>query len=234
MTTSAADLLALQDIDIKRDSRRALIADIDSRLGETEAVTAAREAVEAAQGELEGLRREQRELDGQLQDLDAKIQPLETKLYGGSVRNPKELTDLQHELDSLKARRNKLDDDGLALLDRVEAATQALKEAQASLREAEADWQTDQAGLIADRARAESETATLDQERSRWTAGMDAGALGLYESLRQKRQGRAVARLERGACQGCRLTLPTHVVQRVRTGTVFVQCPSCERILVGA
>jgi predicted nucleic acid-binding Zn-ribbon protein len=232
--TSAADLLALQDIDLKRDSRRALIADIDSRLGETDAVLSAREAVQSATAELERLRSEQRALDAQLQDLDAKIHPLEKKLYDGSIRNPKELTDLQHEVESLKARRNKLDDDGLAMLDSVEAAANASSEAETLLKQAEADWQKDQADLISDRARAERETEIFDQERGRWTAVIDAGSLGLYESLRQKRQGRAVARLERGACQGCRLTLPTHVVQRVRSGTVLVQCPSCERILVGA
>jgi predicted nucleic acid-binding Zn-ribbon protein len=231
--TSAADLLALQDIDLRRDSRRALIADIDSRLGETEAVLEAREVLDAAKIELNGRRSEQRALDAQLQDLDAKIKPIETKLYDGSVRNPKELTDLQREIESLKARRNKLDDDGLALLEAVEAASVAFKAAEEALRAAEADWQTDQSDLVADRARAERETETLDQERGRWTSVIDAPSLGLYESLRQKRQGRAVARLERGACQGCRLTLPTHVVQRVRMGTVLVQCPSCERILVG-
>ena len=57
--------------------------------------------------------------------------------------------------------------------------------------------------------------------------------LGVYESLRTLKQGRAVARIEQGACQGCRISLPTHVVQRARGGTVLVHCPSCERILAG-
>src|SRR5688572_7085942 len=127
MTASAADLLALQDIDLKRDSRRALIADIDARLGETEAVIEAREALDAAKAEPDRLRSEQRALEGQLQDLDAKVQPMETKLYDGSVRNAKELTTLQHEVEGLKARRNELDDAGLALIDSMEAASSSLK-----------------------------------------------------------------------------------------------------------
>src|SRR5687768_15237398 len=103
--TSAADLLALQEIDLKRDTRRALIADIESRLVETEELIAAREAVQAAELELSAIERQQRLLDQQLQDLDAKIRPLETKLYDGSVRNPKELGDMQKEVESLKAKR---------------------------------------------------------------------------------------------------------------------------------
>lgn len=232
--TSAADLLALQDIDLKIDSRRALIADIDSRLGETEAVLEARQLLEEAEAEAARVRRQQRELDAQLEDLDAKIKPIETKLYDGSVRNPRELSDLQKELVSLKSRRGRLDDDGLSLMDVVESANRTLAAAKSGLEAAEAAWREDQRDLIEDRERAERESGTLSAERERWVSSMDARPLTLYEGLRPQKAGRAVARIERGTCQGCRLSLPTHVVQRVRVGMQLVQCPSCERILVGA
>jgi predicted nucleic acid-binding Zn-ribbon protein len=87
--------------------------------------------------------------------------------------------------------------------------------------------------MTSDRERAQRESGALDAERERWTTGMDKLSLQLYENLRLKRQGRAVARVERGTCQGCRIGLPTHLVQRVRTGAMLVQCPTCERILVG-
>jgi predicted nucleic acid-binding Zn-ribbon protein len=231
--TSASDLLALQEIDLLHDARRALIADIESRLIETEELLAAREAVTNAEAEVETLRRQQRDLDGQLEDLDARIQPIEKKLYDGSVRNPKELTDLQREVESFKVHRGKLDDQGLSLLEAVEAATQALKAAREALSNAEAEWQEDQQDLIAAKGSAEQESASLEEQRERRIQGVEKPALGLYESLRRTKQGRAVARIERTSCQGCRLSLPTYVVQRVRTGTTLVQCPSCERILVG-
>jgi predicted nucleic acid-binding Zn-ribbon protein len=230
--TSAADLFALQAIDLKRDARRALIADIESRLGETEELTAARELVATCESEVERLRREQRDLEARTEDLDARIQPVETRLYGGSIRNPKELTDLQKELDLLKRRRGDLDDEGLALIDALEAATSALERARAGMRAVQAAWQADQEELADGKARAQREAAQLNSERELRTKGMDAAALGLYEKLRGARQGRGVARVERGSCQGCRLGLPTHLVQRLRAGGQLVQCPSCERILV--
>jgi len=230
--TSAADLFALQEIDLKRDTRRALIADIESRLGETEELLAARERLVEATSEVERLRRQQRELEDATADLDSRIQPMETKLYGGSVRNPKELSDLQKEVESFKARRGKLDDEELALLDTLEAAHAAFNEARADLERIEAEWQQDQEDLRTAKARAERESAQLEGERGLRMQGMDAPSLGLYENLRRTKQGRGVARVERGSCQGCRLTLPTHLVQRLRSGYNLVQCPSCERILV--
>jgi len=232
--TSAGDLLALQEIDLTRDARRALIADIEYRLGETEDLIAARDQVQTAEVTLEALQRRQRELDAQIEDLDAKIRPLETRLYDGSVRNPKELTDLQRDVESLKARRGRLDDEALNNMDAIETGQGALAEARRTLAAVEAAWRSDQEELREEKSRAERESASLEDERRRRTAGMDAGSLGAYETLRAHKQGRAVARIERGGCQGCRISLPTHIVQRVRAGEALVNCPSCERILVSA
>ena len=230
--TSAADLFSLQEIDLRRDARRAVIADIESRLEEPEAVRAAREAVEDTEGDLKGLQRLQRSFDAKLADLDAKIKPLETRMYDGSVRNPKELTDMQKELDHFRAQRGKLDDEGLELIEAVEETTRLLKQQQTALSTAEADWQQEQRDLRDQKSVAESEFSSLEGQRGDHTAEMDRGMLGLYESLRTSKAGRAVALVVRGQCQGCRITLPTHLVQRLRGGGLLIQCPNCERILV--
>jgi predicted nucleic acid-binding Zn-ribbon protein len=230
--TSAADLFALQEIDLRRDARRAVIADIEARLGETEAVVDAREAAAAAAANLKDLQAQQRRLDAKLQDLDARMRPLETKMYDGSVRNPKELTDMQRELNHLKAQRGELDEEGLEMMEAIEAATEVLTQRRDDLQRAEDKWQSDQKDLLEDKAEAEADLVRLESDRGARTSDMDRSMLGLYEALRLTKAGRAVARVERGTCQGCRITLPTHLVQRLRAGGLLVQCPSCERILV--
>jgi uncharacterized protein len=230
--TTASDLLGLQEIDLQRDKNRAQIADIDARLVETEELIEAREAAAAAETELADLRRRQRAIETELKDLDAKIRPLEEKLYGGSIRNPKELSDLQREVELLKAQRSKIEDEGLAGVDAVETAEATLATARQSAATIEADWRADQEGLRVNKARIEGESALLDAERARQAANLDPLSLGQYEKLRSVRQGRAVAHIERGTCGGCRISLPTHIVQRARGGSELVPCPSCERILV--
>jgi len=230
--TSPADLFGLQEVDLRRDSRRALIADIESRLVETEELLAAREEVEDTSAQHERLRKEQRELEAQVRDLDAKIGPLEQKLYGGAIRNPKELSDLQKEVEMLKAHRSKLDDEGLAGLDVLEVAEASAREAKEELDRVESAWKASQEKMRADKAAAEQEMARLEGERTTRAAGMDASMLGLYETLRKSKQGRAVAVLSQGSCQGCRVTLPTNMVSKVRSGATLVQCPRCERILI--
>lgn len=230
--TSAADLFALQEIDLRRDARRAVIADIEARLDETQEVRDARQAVEDTEGDLQGLQRLQRSLEARLADLDAKLQPLETRMYDGSVRNPKELTDMQRELDNLKRQRGKLDDEGLELIEAVEETARLLAVQKEALRQAEDRWQREKAELVERKSAAEAEFASLEGQRGNHTADMDRGMLRLYESLRSSKAGRAVALVVRGQCQGCHITLPTHLVQRLRAGGVLIQCPNCERILV--
>jgi predicted nucleic acid-binding Zn-ribbon protein len=229
--TSAADLFALQEIDLRRDARRALIADAEARLGETDELIEAREAVGDAEAALQRLQRRQKDLDAELADLDAKMRPLEKRLYDGSVRNPKELSDMQREFESFKRRRGELDDAGLAMIESYDRAEKALREAQDDYRQAEERWRKDQAGIEAGKAKAEAEMVNLDADRASRTKNMDAGAIGLYEILRAKHQGRAVAAVVRETCQGCRISLPSQMVQRIRSGAT-VQCINCERILV--
>jgi predicted nucleic acid-binding Zn-ribbon protein len=230
--TSAADLFALQEIDLQRDARRAIIADAEARMGETDELYEARESVEDAVAAQERLRKRQREFEAQLADLEAKIKPIDTRLYDGSVRNPKELQDLQKELNILKGNRDKLDEQGLQLMESLEAATRAAEEARAEVVRVEAEWQEDQKHLESTKTKAESELEGLDGQRAMQTKGMDLGALGLYENLRATKQGRGAAKVVQGVCQGCRVSLPTHLTQRLRVGRELIQCPRCERILV--
>ncbi len=71
----------------------------------------------------------------------------------------------------------------------------------------------------------------LEVKRQNQTSLVSPEHLNLYDSLRSKRQGQAVVKVERGLCQGCRISLPTKVVQLARTAQKPVQCPSCSRIL---
>jgi hypothetical protein len=71
----------------------------------------------------------------------------------------------------------------------------------------------------------------LQQQRQARAGRVAPTLLALYERLRPLKRGQAVARIERGVCGGCRITLPTTVQQRARAGGQVLRCPSCERIL---
>jgi hypothetical protein len=230
--TTAAELLALQETDLAMDSAMARLSEAEAQLGETEELVAARELVDQRRGETHQVQERQKTLDWDAEEVRRKALEIEGKLYGGTVKNPKELEDFQADLSSLQSQLRKREDALLEVMLELEDAETALKEAQAALAEVESAWKADQASLAETQAALKGEIEALEAKRSRQLDGMDRAALSLYQTLRERRQGAAVAVVERGLCQGCRITLPMSILQKARSGLGLVQCVSCERILL--
>ena len=229
--TIAADLYTLQEIDSAIEAARASLATVEEQLGESEALIAGRQAVEEARDALEGVSKQQRDQEWQVDDLRSRLSDVEGKLYGGSVRNPKELAGVQEEANILKGQLRRREDELLDIMVRVEERQAALREAEESLTEVEGRWRQEQKELASEKERLEGELAGLEERRGRQSGLVEAKVLALYDNLWQRRQGRAVVKVERGMCGGCRISLPMTVLQKARSGLDVVQCVSCERIL---
>lgn len=229
--TIAADLYTLQEIDSAIEAARASLATVEEQLGESEELIAGRQAVEEARDALEGVSRQQRDQEWKVDDLRSRLSDVEGKLYGGSVRNPKELASVQDEANILKGQLRRREDELLDIMVRVEERQAALREAEESLAEVEGRWRQEQKELASEKERLEGELAGLEERRGRQSSLVEAKVLALYDNLWQRRQGKAVVKVERGMCGGCRISLPMTVLQKARSGLDVVQCVSCERIL---
>ena len=229
--TIAADLYALQEIDSAVEATKASLTAVEEQLGESEELIAGRQAVEEGRDAVEGVSKQQRELEWQVDDLRPRLSDVEGKLYGGSVRNPKELGSMQEEANILRGQLRRREDELLDLMVRVEERQTALREAEESLTEVEGRWRQDQKELTSEKEKLEGELAGLEERRRQQSGLIEARVLALYDNLWERRQGRAVAKVERGMCGGCRISLPMTVLQKARSGMDVVQCVSCERIL---
>jgi uncharacterized protein len=231
MIMRTADLWRLQEVDSAIDARRATMDDARSRLGESEELESARaESVErttahrAAAGA-------QKDLDLQAEDLKSRIGPAEQKLYSGAIKNPKELTDLQQDIDQLKRQLATIEDRDIEAMSALESAESELRAAQARAEALDAAWRQEQAELAEKIEHLSAEVADYESERQTVAGEIDPGVLKVYDHVRRAHQGRGVARLDRNLCLGCRISLPTSTVNKARAGSALVQCPNCERIL---
>jgi predicted nucleic acid-binding Zn-ribbon protein len=225
------ELRELQEIDFALDSRRASYDDAQSRLGESDEINELRARV----GELQSIHRAaqttQKDVELEADELKSKIAPAEEKLYSGTIRNPKELADLQADIDQLKRHLSSVEDRDLEALGSLETAEREYREASAELAERDEAWQAEQAELRERSAQLESEIATYQSQRDELATSIDRGTLQTYDRVRRAHQGRGIAKLDRNLCTGCRITLPVNMVNRARAGNALVHCPNCERIL---
>ncbi len=115
--TAVTELVALQEIDLALDRDRARLAEIEEGIQETEELAGVLQAKAEKEEVLAGFRARQRDLEWEVDEVRSKASEMEAKLYGGAVRNPKELADLDADVRSLKAQAAKREDVLLALME---------------------------------------------------------------------------------------------------------------------
>lgn len=223
-------LFDLQGIDLQMDNATERLALVEAQLGESQAILEAHQALAERRryhGQLEG---QLRTLEWQANDLAAKVATEETKLYGGSVRNPKELASLQEEVEHLKGRHRHVEDEALDLMGQLEALEKTITQEAATLSIEEKAWEEAQERLRGEREQLTSLLKSLEQERQAQAARTSPADLEVYRMIRESRGGRGAVRIEQGRCGGCRIGLSVADLQRAR-GHDLVQCSSCGRIL---
>jgi len=224
-------LRELQAVDTALDQARERLHRIAARWGHREEVDAAAAARDAALAELHHRQADQRDLELEIEKLRAKIKANNDKMYGGRVSNPRELTDLSHEVEQDQRLVSDREDRLLVVFDEVAAAEAAAKAAEAAYEQAEAQWKEEQARMAADKRALDAEGAQLMARRRELLSQVDAASLRLYDSLRRSRGGLAVVPIVQRTCQGCRIALPSTEEQKARTSNDLVTCSSCGRIL---
>jgi hypothetical protein len=225
----ARQLFQLQEVDLELQANEQALTRITGQLGESQEVVTAQKEFTSESRRLEELRRQQLSAEWEIDDLTTKLAALEEKLYSGRVTNPKELANLQREVDGLKSRRSRVEDKVLEIMEQVSQAETRVAALGSGLERLEAEWRSEQQRLLAEAEQHKAAIADLKQRRQSMLAGIDSSVVSVYDEVR-RRKGRAVARVEGGSCRGCGISLSTAQLQQAR-GDRLVQCSSCGRIL---
>jgi predicted nucleic acid-binding Zn-ribbon protein len=224
-------LYQLQDLDLQIEAKIVSLQEIESSLGETSGLTTARAQVDSLRELLHDQEQRLRELEWDVDELTRHIKTDEQKLYGGTVKNPKELEGIQRDLSQRQIRKSQVEDRELQVMSDVEVTQAELQRAQEEIKRVGAEWDEQQRALSAQQAQVSAELETLRDTRAQVAASVESANISLYERLRREKRGRAISRVERSTCMGCRIALPMGVVQHARANREFVYCPSCGRIL---
>ncbi len=224
-------LAELNELDLVVDGLLARQAQIAGALREPEPLKAARAALAVAEAELARWQVVQQEREAGQQKAQGKLAQTEQKLYSGKVHNPKELEDLQRDQQQLRRQKSQSEDDLLEALVAVESATEERSRRQAEVDRLSRDWAATQAKLRAEQARVAAQLPAAQGRQAAARRTVPPAYLKVYDSLRPRRGGRAVAEIEGDTCSACRVAVPPSKLAAARDGAELVYCDNCGRLL---
>ncbi len=161
----ASQLYQLQEIDTEIESNERTLAQLTAQLGESPALIKARSELASEQKHLEELKQQQRSLQWEVDDVSQKLAKEEEKLFSGRITNSKELSNLQHEVETMKAKRSKLEDQELDIMGQTETAGAKADALRGENKKVEAEGQSQQQKLSADIERIKTALSGIKQER---------------------------------------------------------------------
>lgn len=224
-------LYDLQQCDTEIREKKQRLGEVLRGQKETPEVLAARLEVANMEQELRTAQSRHLDLSLELGGVVDKARRSEQRLYSGDVKNPKELADLQHEIEALGRRRDTLETDVLEALMATEELQANLRAAETVLAQLVESWEQSVETLKKEQQTLAIRLLQVGQLRDQKAGLLTPAMLTTYDRLAKQKGGVAVSRLKGGKCMSCQVTVPADRIRDAEQGRM-VYCDSCGRILV--
>lgn len=153
------------------------------------------------------------------------------QLYGGAVRSPKELQELQAEEASHLKAVSMLEDEQLAAMSKLDVAQSKLEEAEKALKGCIDKKAADNSLLLGEKSNLENQIPSIEAQKNALVALLPADILTQYQQLLRSKGGKAVAQVIDDGCDICGVELNPADMQQVKSPQKIFRCKSCGRIL---
>ena len=229
--TTVKQLYALQEVDLTLARVNRELSEAEAKLKTEIPIDNLEAALQAEEARLKDA--ETRQYDNRMETAvrRERSESLEARLYDGSMVNARDLEPLQQEAASVRRLLEQNEALSLDLSIEIEESQTRYAALSQQLSEAKAQWETRRQELTQTINQLRAQQQECQEKRQLLSAQIDQPTLQRYETLRRAKNGRAVAKVERDLCQGCRMSLPTQLRQRVRSARQTVTCTSCGRML---
>lgn len=193
-----------------------------------------RDSVAAMTAQSSDLSREQAKAEADVEQVRSRIERDRQRLDGGMISSPKELENLQSEIQSLQRRQSDLEEIVLDVMERRETNQASLGSATTERASIENELASVIAARDAALADLDEHAAGASARRIQVVEGIPGDLVELYDKLRAQHGGVGAAALRQRRCQGCNLTLNTVDVNAIRAAAEdeVLRCEECRRILI--
>jgi len=198
---------------------------------EKERLEAFQETTLARGKESEQLNREIDKLERTYQNLQAKKKQFEGKLYSGTINNPKELNNLQHQVEITTQELARAEDSLIELDVKREQLEEWLAVNNDQLHADKAAYRERLAQYRAWREGLKREMNVLKVNVTQLEGEIEPELRIFYSDLQRRLGLKALARVVKGSCSGCNLIIPPVLILEARSGKL-IYCENCGRLIL--
>jgi predicted nucleic acid-binding Zn-ribbon protein len=217
--------LDLQIRDLKQEIGRlpSYIAEIEQQLESHQ------QKLAADQGSLAENKKSHRMLEGEVTALEQKVSRLREQMNEAKTND--QYRAFQHEIEFVEDEVRRAEDRILDKMAEAETLSQGVKRAEEALAIEKKKVAQEVEQTRARVARDEQELIALEQQRKELTSALSPRVLKIYETIRKKRDGLAVATALTDRCLACNVVFRPQFSQDLRRNEEVLTCESCGRIL---
>lgn len=230
--SDVAALYRLQKLELDILERAKRIKAINAQLEDDAALRGAEAENEETQAALETAEARVRDMELEIATAIEKRQSAETRLYSGEVTRPKELQDMQMEVEALTRRKSVLDEELLKLNSERDDLRGKAEDAADRCKEAREAHELDSKDLLDEKETLRDSVNQLLAQRKTSVAAIPQQAFQTYNSMRTAKSNRPVAVLKDKACTICGIEQNYIVITAINRGEDLVNCQNCGRILI--
>ena len=225
------NLYRLQTLDTQRLKIEKRLAEIEQILLADETVQAAALKKRLAETESKSAQEGVQAIQAKVAEKKIKLDLTQSNLFGGKIRSPKELQDLQAESEALRRTISGLEDEQISAMISAEEVQKTLSGAEFAYQSVVNQKASENSLLSGEKRTLEGELPKVDAQRNSLRALIPAETLSVYDSLLKRKGGRAVAVIDDESCDACGYSVSPADMQAARSAAKIVHCKNCGRIL---
>lgn len=226
-------LFRLQQIDTQMDQATNRIREIEKAINENPILDQAFNNLKEAEKEYKVQQKALLDAEDSVRAQRTKIEQTESTLYSGKITNPKELQDLQNETTALKRYLQVLEDRQLEAMIENDEKRDKYESASSQYQAISEKVKEENQVLLKEKQGIQKDIERLSLEKQSLLSSIDLDMIALYQQLRQKKRGIAVAKITEKTCSACGSILTPATIQSAHLSSLIIYCPSCGRVLYG-
>lgn len=226
-----AALVKLQQIELEMSKISAKLSKVNQRFEELDGqLLNLKQMIEQRESTIKEMNRQYRAYESDAQTNLDRIKKSEAKL--SAVKTNKEYQSSLKEIDDLKEKNSKLEDEMIEFLERIEAADKQLKINMKAYSALEIEVQTEKETIEKEAQEEKHHLEKLDAEWKSLAEGIDAELLVTFNRIKTNQTNKVgIVAVSDAVCQGCHMNIPPQLYNELQRGDKLQRCPICERII---